>query len=145
MRGHDNPLLLAHEVLSAATLGRAAIAFSEQRPAAICGATPLWPGTYTIWAFGTDAWADVAVDIARYALRTLKPWLLRRGAHRVQCESRFDHADAHALLERFGAVREGVLRSYGRDGADYFIYSWRKADVLQQTEHSPTQTCAVAS
>ncbi|MGE0233246.1 MAG: hypothetical protein AB7S46_15815, partial [Flavobacteriaceae bacterium] len=145
MRGHDNPMLLAHEVLAAATRGRSADAFSDRKPAAICGATPLWPGAFTIWAFGTNDWPQAAVDIARYALKDLKPWLLARGAHRVQCESRFDHTDAHALLERFGAVREAVLKSYGRDGADYFLYAWRKTDVLQQTEYSAAQAGAVAS
>lgn len=145
MRPHDNPLLLAHEVLAAAVRGRAQIAFHAGRPAAIVGVTSMWPRVWTIWAFGTDAWREVAVDVARHARNDLKPWLLKRGAHRVQCESRFDHVEAHALLERFGAVREAVLKSYGRDGADYFLYAWRREDVLCQAEYPRPETGAVAA
>lgn len=130
MRAHDNAVLLSYEVLAYATKGKAVIAYDDMKPAGIVGVTPMWPGVYTIWAFGTDDWRKVAVDIVRYTRNELKPWLLSHGADRVQCESRFDHLEAHSLLERFGARREAVLGGYGRDGADYFLYAWRRNDVL---------------
>lgn len=130
MRSHDNPIWLTNEVVAYACKGKAAIAYAGKRPAGIVGVTPMWPGVFTIWAFGTDEWRSVAVDVVRYTRNDLKPWLLSRGAHRVQCESRFDHTEAHGLLERFGARRECTLSGYGRDGADYFLYAWRRDDVL---------------
>lgn len=139
MRSHDNALWLAAEVVRMAAEGRAVIAQHRGVPAGIAGANRLWPGCYTIWAFGTDRWPCVAVDLIRWARTDLKSWLLAGGAHRVQCESRSDHVDAHRLLERFGAERECVLRSYGRDGADYFLYAWVKHDVHRQTENPAAQ------
>lgn len=130
MRSHDNPIWLSHEVLAYAAKGWARIAYDGTRPVSIAGATPMWSGVWTIWAFGTDDWPKGVVDLVRWTRNELKPWLLHHGAHRVQCESRFDHTEAHTLLERFGARRECTLSGYGRDGADYYLYAWRKADVL---------------
>jgi hypothetical protein len=132
LRGHDDPALLAKEVVLAATYGKAAIATHDGIPAALIGVSPLWPGVWSAWSFGTDQWASCAIELTRYAVRVLRPYLLDRGAHRLQCESRIDHSDAHRWLSALGARPEGVLRGYGRDGADYVMFSWRRDDVFRQ-------------
>lgn len=124
MRTHDDPFLLAKEIIAVAPFGRVAIAEHEGRPAAIIGVTPLWPGVWSAWAFGTDEWDRVAIKLTRHALRVLKPFLLERGAHRMQCESRIGHSDAHRWIQALGARPESVLRGYGRDGTDYVQFAW---------------------
>lgn len=132
MRGHDCPLLLAKEVVWASTYGKAAIATHDGRPCAIIGVSPMWPGVWSAWSFGTDEWSKAAVQLTRYALRTLRPFILERGGHRLQCESHIDHTEAHRWLKSMGANVDGFLPGYGRDGSTYLMFSWSAADVLCQ-------------
>lgn len=129
MRGHDNPLLLAKEVVWASTYGKAAIATHNGRPCAVIGVSPMWPGVWSAWSFGTDDWSKAVLQLSRYALKTLRPFILERGAHRLQCESHIEHTDAHRWLMTLGAKPEARLRGYGRDGSDYIMFSWSNADV----------------
>lgn len=128
MRGHDNPLWLAREVVQAACHGKAAISEFRGRPSALIGVSPMWPGVWAAWCFGTDDWRKSAVDLTRYTLRELRPFVLQR-AHRLQCESRIDHSEAHRWLMSLGAKPDGILQGYGRDGSDYIMFSWSNRDV----------------
>lgn len=125
LRGHTNPGLLTTEVIHAASVGKAGICYWNGRPAALIGISPLWPGVWTAWSFGTDDWSRCAGRLTRYALRELQPHVRER-AHRLQCESRFDHTEAHKWLLRIGAQIDGQMPGYGRDGSDYIMFSWRK-------------------
>lgn len=136
MRGHDNPLLLAREVVNAACYGKAGIALHNNKPAAIIGVSPLWPGVWTAWCFGTDDWPKCAMALTRYGKRVLRPFLMARGAHRLQCESRIDHVEAHKWLSVMGAKPDGLLGGYGRDGSDYVMFSWRRNNVLLGSQDS---------
>ena len=126
MRGHDDPFILAREVLITATYGKAAIASHQGRPAGVLGVSPMWPGVWSAWAFGTDDWPRCAVELTRYARNVLKPFILACGAHRMQCHSRFDHLDAHRWLKTLGAKHEATLGGFGRDGAAYHLFAWSK-------------------
>jgi len=126
MRSHDNPMQLAKEVVIAATFGKAAVAKHNGLPAAVVGVSPIWPGVWEAWAFGTDDWQKCAVSVTRYALGVLRPFILSRGAHRMHCASRIDHTEAHRWLQVLGAKPESILSGYGRDGSDYIMFAWRR-------------------
>jgi RimJ/RimL family protein N-acetyltransferase len=121
--GHNNPVILAQQALDASKVGSASVASRQGRPIAVCGFVPLRPGVSTAFAFATDAFPGVALALTRHALRVMKPALLHAGFHRLQCESRADHHDAHRWLETLGFRREGVLRQFGSDGSDYIQFS----------------------
>lgn len=109
----------------AASFGKAAIAYHAGRPAAVIGVSPKpWPGVWDAWAYGTDDLPKVSLSLTKYALRTLKPYLLTRGAHRLEAASRINHAEAHSWLRALGARDEGILHKFGRDGADYAMFGW---------------------
>lgn len=145
LRAHDSPLLLAREVVLAASYGKAGVAMHNGRPCGIVGVTPLWPGVWTIWSFGTVDWARGVIAMSRFGKRVLQPFILARGAHRLQCESRFDHFEAHRWLGAMGAKADGLLQGYGRDGSDYIMFSWRRSDVLQGAEDSRAEEGAAAA
>lgn len=127
IRGYDNPLLIARETVYAASMGKAAIAYHNGRPAAVIGVSPKpWPHVWDAWAYGTDDLPKVVLSLTRYALTVLKPYLLRNHAHRLEAPSRIDHLQAHSWLRAMGARDEAILRHYGRDGADYCLFSWTK-------------------
>lgn len=134
LRNHDSALLLAQEVIHASTRGKAKVFEHQGRPAGIVGVSPMWAGVWTAYSFGTEDWRSVARPMTKYALRVLKPFIEQRGAHRLQCESRVDHTDAHRWLTMLGAEPDGLLRSYGRDGSDYIMFSWVKDHVLQSKD-----------
>ena len=124
IRNHESPDLLAREVILAASFGKAGISVQDGRPVGIVGVSPLWAGVWTIWSYGTDEWRKGVLDMTRFGRKVLKPFLLARGAHRLQCESRVDHEDAHRWLASCDAKIEGVLQCYGRDGSDYYQFAW---------------------
>lgn len=126
---HDDPDRLAREICLVTAFGRTGVSFIDGMPVGLIGVSPIRSGVWSAWSFGTDDWHRGAFDLTRFAFRHLMPWLLARGAHRLQCESRFDHVEAHRWLERCGAQREGILRGFGRDGSDYIQYSWTRENA----------------
>ena len=125
VRGHLSASVLAYETVIAAAMGIANIEHVNGKPASIVGATPMHPGVWSVWSYGTDDWGKACLRQTRWALRVLKPLLIKRGCHRLQCESREDHFDAHNWLRSCGAKPEGVLSGFGCDGSDYIQFVWR--------------------
>jgi hypothetical protein len=120
--GHNNPLLLAQQTLDAGRMGSAVVANRNERPVAVVGFVPVCPGVCTAFAFATDAFPSVALTLTRYAIKVMKPALLSAGFHRLECESRADHVDAHRWLEALGFEREGILKQRGSDRSDYIKF-----------------------
>jgi hypothetical protein len=146
LRAHDNPMWLCREVVFASSLGKAAVAFHGGRPCAVIGVSPkAWPGVWDAWCFGTENLPAKALDLTRYAVRVLKPFVLGRGAHRLEAASRIDHAEAHSWLRALGARDEGVLRGYGRDGADYVMFGWTRNDHVHFPETAFSEAGSSAS
>jgi hypothetical protein len=123
---HDNPLLLAREVVQAASHGHAAISEINGVPVAIIGCAPIRPGVWSFYSFGTSEWSRSVLELTRYGRKVISQFVRERNAHRAQCESRFDHIEAHRWLKLMGAQCDGPLPGYGKDGADYLMFSWSK-------------------
>lgn len=125
LRADDNAVALAYEVTAAAAHSDLAWCVSWRgRPAAVLGAYEVRPGVWEAFAFGTSDWPRVALTVTRLALRSLTPELRRRGAHRVQAHSHIEHVEAHGWLRLVGASLEAHLSGYGRERADYLLFSW---------------------
>ena len=98
------------------------------KPAAAIGGRELWPGVWSVWAFGTDEWPRVKYTLTRHVVQHLVPAMLRQGGRRATCESHASHVEAHRWLEWLGFEREAVLRGHGRDGSDFYLYAWLRSD-----------------
>lgn len=120
----DNPLEVVAMIMhqTAKTEGLGYLAFYHQRPIAAWGIFENFPGNWQIWAFGTDEWS-LAPLAMRESWDTALAHLRARNALRVECKSRYNHADAHRFLRYLGFEQEAVLKRYGKDGADYFLYA----------------------
>lgn len=125
-RPHNSPLQLVKEVAMMTTGHRRTLAWSDRtkRPAGFAAFTENWPGVWDIWMFGTDDFKDCAVELIRWFRREAVDILTHCKGHRLQCDSREDHDDAHKMLKAFGAVEEVRLRRYGKDGSDYIRFVW---------------------
>lgn len=100
------------------------VAMADDYPAAIVGAREMWPGVWSVWAFGTDEFLKVARGLTKFIRRVMIPHLTELGAHRAQAISVDGHWRAHRWLEALGAVQEARLRRYGRNGEDFLVFRW---------------------
>lgn len=125
IRWDDNPILLARQTVEILTaFGRGHVVSHNGRPAAVIGVCEVHPHVWQGLAYGTDEFGMVVKELSRLARDDLAPFLIERGAHRLEVISRAEHRDAHKWLSWLGAQREGVMRKFGKDGADYVRFAW---------------------
>jgi len=82
-----------------------------------------WPHRWSVAMMTTERWPLVALSVTKFAKRRMIPELERLGARRIVALSRYDHTVAHRWLCWMGAEHEATLRSFGRDGADYHMFT----------------------
>ncbi|MCV0428033.1 MAG: hypothetical protein K5905_21465 [Roseibium sp.] len=102
------------------------------QPAAAYGfsrASAFDPDHWQAWAFGTE-WFKRCVPLITRHLNTLRP-AIERDCRRLQVLTHKDHDIAHHWIETLGGQKEGVLRSFGRGGEDFFLYAWVKDEDLK--------------
>lgn len=97
------------------------------RPAAVIGAVPMWPGVWSVFAFGTDDFKACGLRLTKFARRFIIPAIWNGGGHRMECASIEGHDEAHAWLEALGFYRESEMQSYGKRGETFYRYvQWRR-------------------
>ena len=101
----------------------------ENTPVCVLGWTELHPGVMEAWAFATDDFSKLSTPLTKFVRQQLRPSLLSNlGIHRMQAISRHDHVQAHRWLAVLGFRQEAVLKHYGRDGSDYFMFRATRSD-----------------
>lgn len=106
-------------------MGRGRIAWWNGRPAAIYAYTELWPSHWEVWMYGTDDFANVAIELLRWGRKEANNILAVCKGARLQCDVREGHPDAHKLIRTVGGRPEGeLMRYYGKDGSSYQRYVW---------------------
>jgi hypothetical protein len=101
-------------------------------PVAIVGAAALWPGVWSGFAFGTDLWPHVVLDMTRYARRFIIPALLAVGAHRIECRALASYGGARNWIEALGGRQECTLHRFGKNQEDYVVYVWKGKDDVHR-------------
>ena len=134
LRNDDSPDNLAAEVfLRWGTLGW--VAWHDEFPVAVFGATQLWPRCWMAWMFATDNFPLVGFEVTRFIRRSMIPGLVERGALRCEARSIIGHTEAHRWLrESLGAIEEARLRRYGRNGEDFLVFRWDRPEHVQQLD-----------
>ena len=97
----------------------------EGQPAAAYGfsyAAPFDPDHWQAWAFGTKHFKRCVPMMTRH-LQAIRP-TVEKHCRRCQVVTYVNHDISHGWLEALGAEREGMLRSYGRNGENFYVYSW---------------------
>lgn len=97
-------------------------------PVSVQGVIPSWPGVWSMFAFGTDEWPRVLLDMTRHAERFIKPMLRRAKARRVECRALASHTDSRRWIEALGAHAECVLQHCGRNDETFINYVWFPGD-----------------
>jgi hypothetical protein len=94
-------------------------------PVSCQGVLPLWPGVWSMFAYGTDQWPHVVLSMTKHSLRFIVPALLAVNAHRVECRALASHTESRRWIEFLGAREEAVLRGFGKRREDFVLYVWR--------------------
>jgi len=99
---------------------------SDGKILACAGVRILWPGCGEAWAIFCDPEVveykykkEAYVYILTYLKRVIEDYDLRR----VQALVRADIPIAVKYIEQLGFEREGLLRKYGREGEDQYMYA----------------------
>lgn len=96
-------------------------------PVAAIGAYAMWPNVWSVWMFATDDFPQIRLSATRFVRHGMIPALVESGAHRAECRSLADHAEAHAWLELLGAKKEGSPHfKFGKNGEDFCTYVWSR-------------------
>lgn len=90
-------------------------------PVATIGATPLWPGVWGMWCFGTDRFRRVGGLLTKHVKRFMIPMLLG-AAHRAEAKVLDGHEESQRWLTSFGLTREATHPGYGRNGETFHTY-----------------------
>lgn len=101
------------------------VAKKDGEPVAVIGAKPLWPTTWTAFAFGTDRWREAALTLTRHAKRFMIPAVRNAGGTVVMAWSHHRHHEAHAWMFRLGARIEHKFEGMGRDDEAFILCVWR--------------------
>lgn len=125
IQDHDSPIRLAYEMhYFIRNHGRGRIAWHNGKPAACAFFAERWGGMWEVGMFGTKAFRDAAVPLLRWVRTEANEILSVCKGHRLQCDSRVGHDEAHKMIRAMGGEEEAVLRRYGKDGADYVRFVW---------------------
>jgi hypothetical protein len=121
--GVDDPALSAEALMMVSAVG-AVVHDKQGVPQAALGAMPLaMAGHWSAWLIATDAWGSVWRAAHRWAVQVLVPTLEARGARRCTAICPADNLPAGRFLRGIGLQEEGVMRNFGRDGADYRLFA----------------------
>jgi hypothetical protein len=120
LRWDDDPRGVAESACQSGDTSWAALV--DGIPAVAWGALPMWPGVWSMWAFGTDNFPHACLKVTRMIRRVIIPALVSAGARRAQAYSMAGHDDAQRWLESWGAKRESTAPGFGRGGEDFYLY-----------------------
>jgi hypothetical protein len=95
-------------------------------PIAVIGGRPMWPGVWSLYAFGTDRWPEVALTLTKHVKRFMQP-ALERMAHLGVAFCHEKHYKAQRWLVRLGAEPIApILDEWGRGREGFILYGWRR-------------------
>lgn len=88
------------------------------------GFSPQWEGRVIGWAvFGTDIPKTAWPRILRFIRKQFHETLAKHGRHRLEITVPFGFGAGCRLAHMLGFQVEGLMKEYGPDGSDQFLYA----------------------
>ena len=97
--------------------------FYEGRFIGCGGIRMLWPGVGEAWAIFAEDPREFAHEIYHYVSMGLEHIIAEHGLWRVQTPIAADIAVNIRFIENLGFEREGLMKKFGPDGDDFYIYA----------------------
>lgn len=90
---------------------------------AIIGGFPFVPGVIHFWAFLSKHIRKYPLDFQKEVLKMLDWYETNEKPRRIQFEVRADYDMGCRWAESLGMQREGLMRKWGPDGSDHYLYA----------------------
>lgn len=120
------------------------IAFRGEKPVAVVGIMPCWPGVWSALMFATDDFPLIGKRLTRALTKSIIPTLAEAGGfHRVSCNSIADYHEVHRWLRSLGAKEEALIPGHGKNQEDFITFSFSD-HVLKRRKCSPDSSPATA-
>lgn len=139
-----SPAMLALSAMQ----GMAYIAELDGNPEAAFGAAENRSGLWTIWCWGSKRVHRCVPRITKFCWQVLMPDVMSAGALRGEARPLASNDMACRWLDRLGATRQCLLKSYGKNGEDFVLYSWVRSDfepiLARKSDYVPLQSSQAA-
>lgn len=89
---------------------------------AVFGVTMIWPGCAEVWALVSDDLKTIPFWLHKKILNGIKFYETNLKLRRLQATVKVDFEMGHKWIKALGFKEEGILREYGVDGSDFYIY-----------------------
>ena len=105
-----------------------AVGTTKDGPIAILSYIPVRPGVWSLGLFATDSFQKVGRFLTKTIIRDIIPALDRANAHRVEAHSIEGYDEIHRWLEFLGLRKETMIPGYGRNGENFYTFSYVRSD-----------------
>lgn len=113
-----------NEISDGTTLRKEAITFTkDDEPIAIFGGYFVINGVYQLWGLVGEAVKQCPLSFAKSAKLFLEYQIERLSIRRVQLSVRCDCPEIWKWAVFLGFKCEGIMRAYGPDGSDYWLFA----------------------
>ncbi len=82
----------------------------------------LWEGVAEAWSFCDEEASRYPREVLKYQVEYLNRMIKERKLHRVQAHVLSSWRSAYRFMERLGFKRECLMRKYGANSEDYYLY-----------------------
>ena len=120
---HDDPSRWEEQARIIEESGQALTVFIDDEPAMCVGIIDIWEGLGEVWIVVSDAIQSRPVSVARGMRELLDGYFEQGGYRRIQSNVRADWDTARLFAEFVGMKEEGMMPSFGPEGADYVRYA----------------------
>ncbi len=97
--------------------------FNGSTPIAIIGGFFYTNGIFHIWGFISDGVQKEPIGFSKAAKRLLDRIIKNNKPRRLQIDVSVNYPELNRWAEFLGFSREGLMKSYGADGADHYLYA----------------------
>lgn len=87
------------------------------------GVVPMWDGVAEAWFVGSWRLSKNRFAAVRTLQKTMLELMDANAINRLQAHVRADTPEAVRFIEFLGFEREGLLREYGPDRTDHYVYA----------------------
>lgn len=128
LRSNDDPAELATEFMD--TCGHVAFIAWWDNPTTVIGATQIRPAAWETFMFSTDELHHILPRLTRFAKKQVIPFIKNSGARSISTYTLSTHLQALRWARLLGIERVVDLPQFGRNGEQFTLSRWIRADVL---------------
>lgn len=95
----------------------------DEKPVGIIGVTVLRAHIAELWGFLSEDVKKYPLAFHKQCIELLNKYFAELNVPRFQCYVMSEYLEGNRWMKLMGFQREGLLRKFGADGKDYFVWS----------------------